>query len=460
MKRVSYQDTICALATPPGLGAVAIVRVSGPAARSVCERFLRRLDGKPLALRSHRVQPALVVDAGGKPVDEVIALYFAAPRSFTREDVVEIQGHGSPVVVRRVLALLMGAGVRMAEPGEFTRRAFLNGRLGLAEAEAVNDLVHAPSETVADLALEQLHGSLRARIGALRATLIDLCALIEANMDFPEEDIEILDREDVKRQVADVRARVDELSASYERGRLLRGGIRTLIAGRPNAGKSSLLNVLLKSERAIVTAIPGTTRDTIEESFAHRGVLWALIDSAGLRETAEPVEAIGVQRARDLMAQVDLVLYLVDASVGPTADEVALLEEADPRRFQLVLNKIDLPRADRDVEARFARQRPVCIAAVSGLGLDRLLDELHRRAVEELIPAPRGALITSERHRDALARASAALGQFGDSLAREVPLDVSLVDLYDAAAALGHIIGEVVTEDILDRVFERFCIGK
>lgn len=459
MSRVSYQDTICALATPPGLGAVAIVRVSGPDARPVCERLLRRMDGAPLTLKSHRVQPALVVDPAGKPVDEVIALYFAAPRSFTREDVVEIQGHGSPVVVRRVLALLMGEGVRMAEPGEFTRRAFLNGRLGLAEAEAVNDLVHAPSETVADLALEQLHGSLRERIGSLRARLIDLCALIEANMDFPEEDIEILDREDVKRQVADARARVDELAASYERGRLLRGGIRTLIAGRPNAGKSSLLNVLLKSERAIVTAIPGTTRDTIEESFTHRGVLWALIDSAGLRETAEPVEAIGVQRTRELMAQVDLVLYLIDSSVGVTGDEVALLSEADPRRFQLVLNKIDLPGAP-DAGERFARLRPVKIAAASGLGLEGLLEGLHRRAVEELIPAPKGALITSERHRDALARASIALGHFGASLEREVPLDVSLVDLYDASASLGHIIGEVVTEDILDRVFERFCIGK
>jgi tRNA modification GTPase len=460
LPRISYQDTICALATPAGLGAVAIVRISGPDARALAERHLRKADGKPVTLRSHRVHAVNVVDSDGKPVDEAIALYFAAPRSFTREDVVEIQGHGSPVVVRRVLALLMAAGARMAEPGEFTRRAFLNGRLGLAEAEAVNDLVHAPSDSVADLALEQLHGSLRERIGSLRARLIDLCALIEANMDFPEEDIEILDREDVKRQVTDIRARVEELADSYERGRLLRGGIRTLIAGRPNAGKSSLLNVLLKSERAIVTAIPGTTRDTIEESFAHRGVLWALIDSAGLRDTAEPVEAIGVQRARELMQQADLVLYLIDGAAGATAEERALLEDADPRRFQLVLNKSDLPRGDGDLAERFARLRPVRIAATGGEGLDALLDVLHRRAVDELIPAPKGALITSERHRDALRSAGAALARFAESLERAVPLDVSLVDLYDASSALGHIIGEVVTEDILDRVFERFCIGK
>ena len=456
MNRIRYDDTICALATAPGLGAVAIVRCSGPDARNVCERLL----GRPLVPR--RVHMGLLRDPGtGGAIDEVVALYFKAPRSFTREDVVEIQAHGSPVQVRRILALLVAQGMRLAEPGEFTRRAFLNGRLGLSEAEAVNDLVHAPTETVADLALEQLHGSLKERIVALRARLIDLCALIEANMDFPEEDIEILDRADVARQVTDVRARVDELAATYERGRMVRSGIRTLIAGRPNAGKSSLLNLLLKSERAIVTPTPGTTRDTIEEAFAFRGVLFTLIDSAGLRATEDAVEAIGVARSRELLDRADLVLYVVDASAAADADELALLEGAPSGRFQLVLNKSDLPTGlPEGFERRFANLRPTRLSARDGVGLEGLLEAIHARAVAELVPSGRATLITSERHRQCLDAASEALGQFAGALERAVPLDVSLVDLYDAAAALGHIIGEVVTEDILDRVFERFCIGK
>lgn len=450
------------MATAPGLGAVAIVRCSGAGAREICERLLRHANGRPLSLTSHRVHLAALVDPATQgQVDEVVALYFRAPRSFTREDVVEIHLHGSPVQVRRALGLLVSQGMRMAEPGEFTRRAFLNGRVGLSEAEAINDLVHAPTETVADLALEQLHGSLRERISGLRATLIDLCALIEANMDFPEEDIEILDRDDVKRQVADVRARVDELASSYERGRMVRNGIRTLIAGRPNAGKSSLLNLLLKSERAIVTPIPGTTRDTIEEAFAYRGVLFTLIDSAGLRATSDAVEAIGVARSRELMERADLVLYVVDAGAEPDRDELALLEGARPERFQLVVNKVDLPRGlPSGFEERFASLRPAALSARDGTGLDRLLERLFARAGQELVPAGSNAVITSERHRQCLEAAARALGQFGESLERGVPLDVSLVDLYDATAALGHIIGEVVTEDILDRVFERFCIGK
>ena len=458
--KLRYQDTICALATPAGLGAVAILRCSGELARPLTERLLRRPGGSPLTLKTHRVHIALVVDPeSARPIDEVLALYMARPRSFTREDVVEIHCHGSPVQVRRILALLVSQGMRLAEPGEFTRRAFLNGRLGLAEAEAINDLVHAPSEGVADLALEQLHGSLRQRIASLRARLIDLAALIEANLDFPEEDIEILDRADVCRQVAEIRQDVQLLAESYERGRLLRQGVRVLIAGRANAGKSSLLNLLLKSERAIVTDVPGTTRDTIEESLTYRGVLFSLIDSAGLRDTAEPVEALGVARSLDLMSRVDLVLYLIDASADP-ADE-PLLNAADPVRFQLVLNKLDLERRlPADFEARHARLRPVALSATSGAGLDALLAAMHRRALEELIPAPKGALITSERHRDCLSRAATALEHFQAALSGTIPPDVALVDLYEATGALGHIIGEVVTEDILDRVFERFCIGK
>jgi tRNA modification GTPase len=460
--RLRTHDTICALATPPGHGAIAVVRCSGGAARRLVENALRRRSGARVALETHRVTPALFVDpATGRAVDEVLALYMAAPRSFTREDVVEVHCHGNPVQARRILAVLTASGMRAAEPGEFTRRAFLNGRLGLAEAEAVDDLVHAGSETMADVALEQLHGGLRERIASLRALTIDVAALIEANLDFPEEDIEVLDRAGVARQIDGVMERTEELAASYERGRLIRGGVRTLIAGRPNAGKSSLLNLLLKSERAIVTDVPGTTRDTIEESLAFRGVLFSLVDSAGLREAVEPVEAIGVGRARDLLTRADLVLYVADASRPEHADEARDLASADGRRFQLVVNKCDLPRVlDPGFEHRHAALSPVRLSAVTGEGLPSLLDRMHERATGQIIPRPHGGQITSERHRDCLVRAAAALSRFQASLAGTVPLDVALVDLYEATAALGHVIGEVVTEDILDRIFERFCIGK
>ncbi|MBI4862812.1 MAG: tRNA uridine-5-carboxymethylaminomethyl(34) synthesis GTPase MnmE [Candidatus Riflebacteria bacterium] len=462
MDRCRYQDTICALASPPGMGAVAVVRCSGPDARAICQRLLRRGDGRPLTLVSHRIAPAVLVDPEtGRPIDEVLAFLMERPRSFTREDVVEIHCHGSPLQTRRVLALLVRSGMRPAEPGEFTRRAFLNGRLGLAEAEAINDLVHAASESAADAALDQLHGSLRQLVSRLRGRLVDLIALVEANLDFPEEDIDLLDHETVATGVAGIREEIDALASSYERGRLLRQGIRVLIGGRPNVGKSSLFNMIMKSERAIVTDIPGTTRDTIEESFLHRGVLFTVIDSAGLRRTDEPVETIGVRRTLELMARVDLVLYLVDLSGPAHPEDRELLASADAGRHQLVLTKADLPRAlEPEWEDAHGRFRPVCLSSATGAGLDRLLHEMQRRAAEELTPRGRDVLITSDRHRECLARATEALGRFVGAHAAGTPLDVATVDLYEASDALGQIVGEVVTEDILDRIFERFCIGK
>lgn len=457
-----YEDTICALATPPGVGAVAIVRCSGPRARTVAEKLLRDRKGRPLTLEPRRVFTGLLVDPEDeRPIDEVVVFLMAAPRSFTREDVVEIQCHGNPLVARRILGLLARLGVRLAHPGEFTRRAFLNGRLGLSEAEAINDLIQAPTEAAAEVALDQLHGALRRQIQELRSALIDMTALIEANMDFPEEDIEILDRQALRKEVAQLGEQVAQLAATHRRGRLLKGGIRTLLAGRPNAGKSSLMNLLLKEERAIVTEIPGTTRDTLEEGFAHRGVAYSLVDSAGLRDTTDTVEALGVERARVMMREVDLVIYLVDASAPGDVDELDLLNAQDPARFQLVLNKVDLPRRlELGFEESFSNMRPVAVCARDGGGIEALLDRLHRRAQQQIVPASRGTVITSERHRQCLESAAASLDQFHTSVGADVPLDVALVDLYDATQSLGHVVGEVVTDDILDRIFEKFCIGK
>jgi len=426
------------------------------------ESISRTGTGAPLALESHRVQRADLVDSStGRAVDEVLLVYMAKPRSFTREDVVEIQCHGNPVLVRRVIRMLTQAGARPAEPGEFTRRAFLNGRIGLVEAEAIDDLINAPTESSAELALGQLHGSLKARIVELRKRLIDLTALVEANLDFPEEDIDILTVSDLLHQVEDLSLRVEELASTHDRTRIVRGGIRTLIAGRPNAGKSSLLNLLLKSERAIVTATPGTTRDTIEEPLVLRGVLFSLIDSAGLRHTVEPVEAIGVRRTLDLMGQADLILYVLDSSVRPDEEELSLLSGADPKRFQLVLNKADLdPAVDPRIVESLAPLKPVRVCCVTGNGLEGLLDHLWQRANEELVPSSGDDVLVSERHRDLLRKAGRSLEDFATAVRQGTPVDVATLDLHEAKNSLGEIIGEIVTEDILDRIFERFCVGK
>lgn len=454
-------DTIAAVATPAGPGGIGIVRVSGPDARSIAGCLFRG----PTPLDhwlSHRLYRGSISDQKGNQLDQGLAVLMAAPASYTGEDVLELHCHGSPVGLRLVLAAVLQCGARLAEPGEFTRRAFLNGRLDLAQAEAVMDLVHAPGSAAATMAAEQLAGRLSAELDQIREHLVQLKALLEAQIDFSEEDFEVA-ADTVKAPLDAAVARLGTLIASYRHGKVAREGIRVVIAGKPNVGKSSLLNALLNEERAIVTPVAGTTRDTIEERVDIDGIPILLTDTAGLRPAAEadPIERLGMERTSAKLASADLRLLVLDASDRfETADESLL--GFSGRSEIIVLNKIDLPQCiDREHVARVRRERPfVEVSARTGDGLEAL-----RNAVLDLIGAgvradPTTAVVTNLRHVDALSKAMAALVNARTSLEEVQPADLVAVDVQDAIEHIGTLTGTVTSEEVLDRIFSQFCVGK
>ncbi|MBO2521173.1 MAG: tRNA uridine-5-carboxymethylaminomethyl(34) synthesis GTPase MnmE [Firmicutes bacterium] len=464
MRAATVQDTIAAIATPPGEGAIGIVRMSGPGAVAIAERVVqstRRLSQVP----SHSLVHGKVVDEGGRVLDEALVAVMRAPRTYTGEDVVEIHCHGSPVVLQQVLARLLQEGARPAEPGEFTKRAFLNGKLDLAQAEAVIDLVRAKSPKGAQIAAMQLEGRLSARVSAQREEILDLLAHLQAVIDYPEEGLVDVDPGEMKRRLERLVDEIDQLLAGADAGRIYRDGIRLAIVGRPNVGKSSLLNALLGEERAIVTPIAGTTRDVIEERALLGGIPFTLADTAGVRATDDPVEAIGVERTRQAVAGADLVLIVLDGSeaLAPEDLEVAeLVRQAGAgARVLVAVNKCDLPRVlEQAAVERLAGPWPVVwVSAVTGEGLARL-EETAAAQVLGQGGAPSAILVTRARHRGALAAARRALEDAGETIARGLPLDLVSVDLQEALEALGQVTGESVSEEVVARIFAQFCVGK
>lgn len=438
-------DAIAAIATAPGRGGVGIVRVSGPALAAMAERLLGQ---RPVPRVAHFVR---FRDAGGALIDEGLALYFAAPASFTGEDVLELHGHGSPMALRLLLRRVLDLGARHAEPGEFTRRAYLNGKLDLAQAEAVADVIDAATESAARAAARSLSGEFSKLVQALRERLIHLRMFVEATLDFPEEDVEFLESERAAEKLAATRAALDDVLAAATRGQLLHDGIRIVLAGAPNVGKSSLLNALAGDDIAIVTPIAGTTRDAIRSRIDIHGLAAEVVDTAGLRETEDPVEAMGIARTRAAIAEADLALVLVEAGspVPPT-----LLDELPAALPRLIVhNKIDLqrgatPRADDD---------GIWLSARTGAGLELLAtaitDSVGFHYREE------GSFIARERHVDALRRALAHVDAAGEELAHGA-LELFAEELRRAHEALGTIVGEFTADDLLGEIFSRFCIGK
>jgi tRNA modification GTPase len=435
------QDTIAALATPPGRGGIGIVRVSGPAVPAIAAALLGKLP------RPRQAQLSAFRDARGERADEGIALYFPAPHSYTGEAVLELQGHGGPVVAQAVLAAVLDAGARLAEPGEFTRRAFLNGKLDLAQAEAVADLIDAASREAARSALRSLTGEFSAALDGLVAQLTELRALTEAMLDFPEEDIDSLHREDAQARLSRLRTALEDVLAKSRQGSLLRSGIHVVLAGRPNVGKSSLLNRLAGEERAIVTAVPGTTRDALRESIQIEGVPVVLVDTAGLRESQDEVERIGMARTRSELERADVVLVVLEA--GTMQEPAGPLPVAAARIT--VINKIDLlagAAAGRQGEA-------IHVSAKTGAGLDALRAALLEAAGWNA----RGetVFLARERHLRALnaARANLAAAAAGD-----MAWEFFAEELRLAQETLGTITGRVSADDLLGEIFTRFCIGK
>ncbi|MGI6036628.1 MAG: tRNA uridine-5-carboxymethylaminomethyl(34) synthesis GTPase MnmE [Limnochordia bacterium] len=451
-------DTIAAIATAPGEGGIGIIRVSGPDGIGIVEEIFR---GKtPLSkLKSHQMAYGHIYD-GENPIDEVLVVAMRAPHSYTREDVVEIHCHGGSLPVRRILELVLARGVRMAEPGEFTKRAFLNGRLDLTQAEAVLDIIRSHSDQGMRAAVTQLQGGLGKYMGEIRRELIELLAQLEALLDFPEDDIPGMEREAIDEILSRAEKKVARLLEGASRGRVLREGVYTVIIGPPNVGKSTLLNTLLQEERAIVTAIPGTTRDVIEEMVNIGGVTLRLADTAGVRATSDVVEQLGVERSIAYLERADLVLLVLDGSQELGPDEWQLIEKVVGREVITIINKADL---DVKIDPKRLREQglgPILTMSLKeGWGLEGLeeiiVDKFGTKGL-----GMEGALVTNIRHAQALERALGAIKDSRRSVAEGWAEDFICIDLREALESLGEITGETVQEGVLDEIFSRFCIGK
>ena len=458
-------DIIAAIATGHSPTAIGIVRVSGQGCFACCDRVFRAFNGSPFSQQTPRNMVfGEMLDAQGRVIDQGLAVRFPGPRSYTGEDSAEFHCHGSPVVLRELLGALFAAGARQARAGEFTKRAFLNGRLDLTQAEAVIDLIDAETASAARNAAAQLDGGLRRVLEPIQDALLDVTSRFYAVVDYPDEDIEDIRPEQVAQALDSSAAALDRLLATCQRGKVLKSGVRTAIVGRPNAGKSSLLNALAGFDRAIVTDIPGTTRDTVEESVLCGGVLLRLTDTAGIRDTEDTVEQLGVERSRKALEAADLVLAVVDGSVPPTAEDLAVLRlAAKAPRWIAVFSKCDL----WDTKARSVGvigqvgtpAASVSLSAVTGQGLDRL-----EAAVAALFPAGEapdsGSLLTDQRQEEAARRARDAVRRAKEALDAGLTPDAILTDAEEALDALGELTGRTAKEEIVSRIFSRFCVGK
>lgn len=476
-------DTIAAIATPPGIGGIGVIRVSGQDAFSLVMPLFRQPRGRSDELQSHMLTYGHIIDPTTEEVvDEVLVVFMHAPHTYTSENVVEIQGHGGPLVLQRMLRLVLRQGARMANPGEFTLRAFLNGRLDLAQAEAVMDLIGAQTEAGQRLALQQLRGRISTQVEEARTAILGVVARIEASIDFPEEDVPIPQPEELHPLIVIAQQQVNALLAGAEQGKLYRQGLRTAIIGRPNVGKSSLLNALLRVDRAIVTPIAGTTRDTVEEIANLRGIPLHLIDTAGITPSADPIEQIGIQRSRAAAESADIVLLVFDGSESLTAQDEQVSQELAAMGFGnsaatgasedtkagrnrpviVVINKADCEQCldAVDVQRLWPESPIVNTSTLTGAGLPQLEETIAALVLAGKSLHSESVLVTSTRHAEALRRAAEHLRAASTTLEQRLPLDFVSIDLRAAYDTLGEITGETASDDLLERIFHEFCIGK
>lgn len=454
---INQKFPIAAIATPVGEGGIAVIRVSGKDSVAMVNKAFK---GKDLTKQaSHTVHFGKILNSKGHTVDEVLVTLFHAPTSYTGEETVEISCHGGVLVTQAVLETILALGIRSAGPGEFTQRAFLNGKLDLEQAEAVADLIHAKSIKAVDAAQQHLDGRLGEHVRKFRQQIIDATAMIELELDFIEEDVEFANKEQLRTLLADLDTEINSLLETYETGRLVKDGVKTVLIGRPNAGKSTLLNTLVGKDRAIVTHIAGTTRDTIDADWNYDGLLFKLIDTAGLRDTSDVIEAEGVRRSQKAFEQADLVVYLKDISHPYTDEErkevVEFQRRAGETPFILIGTKADI-EADQSWRTEFDLK----ISAKAGENVKELKQLLKDRALENKHYDASSLLVTSTRHRDALQKAKAHIGAAIQGLEQNITGDFLSIDLRAALNDLGSITGEITNEHILDSIFSRFCIGK
>ncbi len=469
MQDMADSETIAAVSTPPGRGGIGIVRLSGPLAASIAAQLVRLRQ----PLEHARARLAEVLDACGcaagehpEParIDEAVVTWFAAPNSYTAEDLVEIAAHGSPVVLDLLLRRALELGARLAQPGEFTYRAFLAGRLDLTQAEAVRDLIEAQTLTQARQAASQMGGALSHRVAPVKQSLVELIALLEAGIDFAEDDLDVAPQAEIARRIGELTPPLAALEASFARGRIVHDGLTLAIVGRPNVGKSSLFNRLVERERAIVTATPGTTRDLVTERISLDGIPLELVDTAGLRESREEAEQMGIARSREALADAALVLVVLDATQTLNEEERRLLAAVEGRPALIAVNKCDLPDA-RPSDASEAAASPgnggiaaLSTSALTGEGIAALRERIVALATGGAAAEP--GMLTSMRHHQAVSAAHAALADAARANAASIPHEMILLDLYRALWALDSLTGQTTPDDILNLIFSRFCIGK
>jgi tRNA modification GTPase len=476
---VNLDDTIVAIATPPGRGGIGVVRIAGPKAREIA---------KPMLQLKHELEPGRAVFGeliethgtdvssfrfpvsnaahAGSPgpearsptrIDEVVVTYFAKPHSYTTDDIIEIAAHGSPVVLRHIVELCVAAGARIAEPGEFTMRAFLNGRIDLTQAEAVRDLIDSQTLYQAKVAAQQLEGALSRRLQPVKQKLVELIAVLEAGIDFAEDDVSVLPNPAILERIAAVRQPLEQLAATFAYGKIVHQGLTLAIVGRPNVGKSSLFNRLVERERAIVTSTPGTTRDLVSETVAIGGIPIQLVDTAGIRDALDEAESIGIRKSMEALADADLVLVVLDASQPATAEDDELLRQAQGHPTIVVGNKCDLEAATGQSAMAPSQVRA---SALTGEGIPELRAEILRHIGGDTSAQAEAGFLTNVRHQGLVQDSLAALDAASGAVAAKIPHEMLLLDLYNALRPLDGVTGATTTEDILNLIFSTFCIGK
>ena len=462
-------DTICAIATPAGVGSIGVVRVSGSLSLPIVSQVFRGT--KPLnAFESHTVHHGEIFDPSTNHlIDEALVLVMKGPSSYTGEDVVEIQSHGNPTLLQGILSVLISCGARLASPGEFTRRAFLAGKMDLAQAEAVMELINAQSHSAQTMALNQLRGKLSEKIDTVKEAVLSLLSQIEASIDFTEQGIDLCSQEEIVARIDKPYQFICDLLVRYEEGKQIREGTTIVIIGRPNVGKSSILNKLLGEDRAIVTPIPGTTRDTLEEGLNLQGHLVKIVDTAGIRDATDAIEQEGVRRGSAALKKADIALFILDASESIHKEDIALGDTISGKKKMIVLNKIDLPLG-MDIEAihkKFPKDPIVSLSAITGEGFDDLKNQIVALIKQDdhggpplRYDAKEPPMVALLRHKNALERAEHGMKRALQSAKENAPVEFLAADLREALDALGEIVGETTTDEMLDQIFNQFCIGK
>lgn len=453
-------DTIAAISTPRGEGGIGIIRISGSDSLDILARIFKPKSNKKIKeLKNYSINYGHIYDENIL-VDEVLVSIMKAPNTYTKEDIVEINCHGGFLVTEKVLELVLKNGARIAEIGEFTKRAFLNGRIDLTQAEAVIDIIHGKTEKSLSLSLNQLRGDLKDKIAEVKKSILDLAAHINVVLDYPEEGIDDPIPENLIFNLKAASSEIEDLILSYDKGKIIKDGIKTAIIGKPNVGKSSLLNSLLKEERAIVTHIPGTTRDVIEEVININGIHLLLVDTAGIRKTEDIVENIGVNKSKELIKNADLILYVVDASNELDEEDLKIHEEITSEKVIGILNKIDIKK-DIDLSKLNKIKNWIEISALSNIGIEELENKIYKYIINENVDdSSQKLIITNVRHKSALEKTKTALENILETVNLGMPMDLMAVDIKDALDSLSEVTGEISSEDLLDHIFKNFCVGK